>query len=804
MPRFWADLRHAVRSLRRSPAFTATAVLLLALGIGATVAMFTLADAAFLHPAPFASPRTLAALWEQSPRNAHNRVSPLNFLDWSERNRAFASIAAIAGGGRTLTGGARAEWIPGQAVTAGFFDVLGVRAIEGRTFQRDDAREGAAAVVLGERLWRARFDADPSIVGRTIPLDGVPYTVIGVVPRRFQILFNADLWTLFVPRRSPEQRRQHYLQVIGRLRPGVTIERARTDMAEVADRIAQESPDTNRDWHVTIEPLGDAIVGADLRATSGVLAAVVGLVLLMACASVAGLLLTRGLGRTREVAVRAAIGASRVDIVRYTLVESALVAAPGGAAGVALAWAIVRAAPSMVPQGTLPVSMVLAVDWRVAAFSAALTLATGILFGAAPAWQGARVPLAEAMQHGGRASTSGIGAVRSALVVAEVAISVLLLAVAGLLIRTLGALDATDAGYTAERVLTMRVSLALSRYPTTDKALVFYRGIQREIAALPGVRVAALGDSLPLDGWNIGQGFEIDGEPPSDPSHVKSAHYQIVSSDYFRALGIPIREGRMFDDRDVAASQPVCIVNEEFARRFLANRDPIGAHVSVSPMGMSGANPVSREIVGVVHQVRKWADETERAIEIYVPLEQNPWYSASIVVQTAEDPAAVSAAVARAIARVDKDQPVTAVRTMTQIASASTAAPRFRAQLVGAFAAIALSLAMVGVFGLLAFAVRQRAREFGIRMALGASAVDVMALVLGAGVRLTLAGAAIGIAGALALTRFVATLLFGVTPLDPLSLTAPIALVAVSALAACAVPVARAVSVAPATALRQD
>jgi putative ABC transport system permease protein len=408
------------------------------------------------------------------------------------------------------------------------------------------------------------------------------------------------------------------------------------------------------------------------------------------------------------------------------------------------------------------------------------------------------------MQHGGRAAPAGIGALRSALVVAEVAISVLLLAAAALLIRTLGALDAADAGYTAEHVLTMRVSLPLSRYPSTDRTLPFYRGVLREIAALPGVRVAARGDSLPLDGWNIGQGFEIDGEPPSDPSHLKSAHYEIVSSEYFRALGIPIREGRAFDDRDVAASQAVCIVNEEFARRYLANRDPIGAHVRVSPMGMSGADPVSREVVGVVRQVRKSADEVDRQVELYVPLEQNPWYSASIVIQTAEEPAALAAAVANAVARVDKDQPVTAVRTMTQIASASTATQRFRAQLVGAFAALALGLAMVGVFGVLAFSVRQRAREFGIRMALGARAFDVMAIVLEAGVRLTMAGAVIGLAGALVLTRFLATLLFGVTPLDPPSLAASIALIAVCALLACAVPAVRAVRVAPATALRQD
>jgi putative ABC transport system permease protein len=524
----------------------------------------------------------------------------------------------------------------------------------------------------------------------------------------------------------------------------------------------------------------------------------------MACANVASLLLARGLGRAREVAVRAAIGASCARILRYLLLESGLIAAAGGLVGIAIARTAIAAAPSLLPAGTLPVSTVLTFDWRVVGFSAALTLATAVLFGLAPAWQAARVPLAETVQHGGRASTARIGPARSALVVAEVAISVLLLAAAALFIRTLNALNAVDAGYTIDRVLTMRVSLPIVRYPSPERTLPFYRAVLREIAAIPGVRVAALGDSLPLNGWNIGQGFEVEGDAPSDPSRMKSAHYQIVTTDYFRALGIAILDGRAFDDHDIASSRPVCMVNEEFARRHLADRNPIGAHVRVSPMGMSGANAVSREVVGVVHQVREQPGERDRAVEIYVPLEQNPWYSASIVVQTAEEPAAIASAVEDAVAHVDKDQPVTSVRTITEIASAATASPRFRAQLVGAFAAAALGLAMIGVFGVLALSVRQRAREFGIRMALGARAVDVLAIVLGTGARLTGAGLAIGVGGAIALTRFLETLLFGVTPLDPPALAASALLLGVCALGACAVPALKAIRVSPASTLRQD
>jgi predicted permease len=800
----WQDLRYAVRTLRKAPGFTAVAVLVLALGIGANSAIFALADAALVRPLPFHDPARLTMLWERAPSYAHNRVSPLNFLDWSEQTHAFSAIAAVAGGGRVLTGeGRSAERIAGQSVTTAFFDVLGVMPIAGRTFVSADATLAPTVVVIGERFWRTHLGADPAIVGRVITLDATPFTVIGVMPARFQVLFPSDLWTPFLLRRTPEQRRQHYLQVIGRLKPGVSIEQARSDMAAVAGGIAQASPGTNRNWGVTIEPLRGAIIGSELRTTSAVLAGVVAFVLLMACANVASLLLARGLARTREIAVRAALGGSRGRILRQLLTESVLLALLGGAAGLAVAWAAVRSAPALIPAGTLPVSMVLAFDARVAVFAAGVTLVTGILFGLAPAWQAARVPLAEAMSAGGRGSTRGAGALRAALVVGEVATAVLLVSGAGLLIRTLAALNAEDPGFHADHVLTAEVSLPISRYPTPDSTLVFYQAIERELAAVPGIRSVGLGDSLPLDGWNIGQGFEIVGDPPVDKSSTPSAHYLIVGTGYFHTLGIDLVRGRPFDEHDNASGKQICVVNEEFVRRYLKGREPIGALVSVSAMS-TPPKSVVREVVGVSRQVKESAGEADRPLEIYVPMAQNPWYSASIAVQTAGDPSSFLPAVKAAVARVDKDEPVTSVRTMEEVAAESTSRPRFRAELIGVFAALALVLAAVGVFGVLAFSVRQRSREFGIRMALGARAGDVVGLVLGDAAKMTGAGVAIGLAAAAGLTRFLSTLLFGVQPLDATTFLATAGVLAASAFLACAIPAIRAAGVDPAVTLRQD
>ena len=801
----WSDLRYAIRSLGKAPGFSGLAVLVLAVGIGATSAIFNLIDGTVIRRLPYADPDRLLMLWERAPSFVHNRVSPLNFLDWSEQNHSFASMAAVAGGGRTLTSASgAAERIPGQSVTTAFFDVLGIAPIAGRTFRREDDVLQPTVVVISERFWRSHLDGDAAAVGHILRLDGQPFTVVGIVPASFQILFPADIWTPFPSRRTPEQRRQHYLQVIARLRPDTTIDQARNDMSLVAENIARLSPQTNRNWTVTIEPLRDGLVSGEVRSTSFVLGGVVAFVLLMACANVANLLLARGIGRAREMAVRAALGASGGQIARLLLSESLVLAILGGAAGLALSWIALRVAPSIIPRGLLPEGILLQFDSRVTLFAAALTCLTGVLFGVAPAWHAVRTPLGESLAAGGRASIGGAGRLRNVLAVAEVAGAVLLLAGAGLLVRTLVSMNAEDPGYRADSVLTMGVSLPISRYPDQSHALTFFRRAEAALAAIPGVTSVGIATVLPLSGREIGQPVEIAGDTPSVEAVRKSAHYQLTSPRYFETLGIEIVKGRAFTERDIATSSQVCIVNEEFVRRFLNGREPLGTIVKVPNMAPGQAPTIARQIVGVIRQVAIEAGEREKAVEIYVPMEQNVWYSAAIALKTSAPPATFTSAARAAIASIDKDQPVTQLRTMDEVAAQATRSPRFRAVLVSTFAAIALALAAVGIFGVLTFSVRERMREFGVRIALGATTGDILRLVLGAGVKLAGIGAAIGLVAAALLTRTLASLLFGITPLDPVTFfTAPAVLVA-TALAASVAPALRAVRADPAVTLRQE
>ncbi len=806
MTGFWLDATHAVRQVRRSAGFSTIAATVLALGIAANVASFSLLDAAILRPLPFPNPSALVMLWERAPRFAHNRVAPLNFLDWSERQHVFASIAAVAGGSRTLTGLAgTAERIPGQAVTAQFFDVLGIRPLLGRTFASQDAQPGTRVVVLSERLWRDRFGSNPGLIGTTILLDGDPTTVIGIVPANFQILFRASLWTPFIPRRSPEQRRQHYLQVIARLKPAVTLDQANAEMATIASQIADAWPETNKGWGVTMAPLREAVVGGELRTTSLVLAGVVAFVLLMACTNVANLLLARAMARAREIAVRSAIGGSRGRIVAQLLVESLVLASIGGVGGFGLAWWIVRAAPSLMPPDTLPQGVVMTFDVRVMLVTIVLVVTTAVLCGLLPGWQASNTSLTHVLSGSGRGTTGKAGALRTALVVAEIALSVVLVSGAGLLVRSLLALSRTDPGYRAERVLTASVQLPFNRYADPDRMRLFYENASRELSSIPGVVVSGFGGTLPYDGFDIGQGYELVGEPATDRANLPTAHYQIVSGTYFRALGIDMVRGRTFDDHDTTTSTQVCIVNEAFVRKHLNGRDPIGTRVSVSSMDLRGGpTPVVRDIVGVSRQVTTEAGEKEPAIQIYVPITQNPWFSASIVLQTSGNPVGVIPGLKSAIARVDSNLPVTRLRTMDEVAAEATSQPRFRAQVVGVFATIALALAAVGIFGVLAYAVNQRAREFGIRVALGARSHDVLRLVLSSAFRMTAAGALIGLAVAAAMTRLLSGLLYGVTPMDPQTFAVTVVVIAAAAMTACAAPAWRAARVDPVVALRQE
>jgi len=768
-------------------------------------AMFSVVDAVLLRPLPFNEPSKLVMLWENAPGNARNRVSPLNFLDWHDSNRVFSSLAAVLGGDRTLQTKNGPEHLTGQSVTSEFFHLLEVRPVVGREFNAEDDRARTDVVMIGERLWRTRFGSDPKVVGSTLALNEKPTLVIGVVPERFEILWKSELWTLFTAKRSPEQRRMHYLQVLGKLKPGVSIEQAQAGMTLVADDLGRISPDTNKGWGVTVEPLRAALVDHELRVTTLVLAAVVAFVLLMACANVANLMLARSAIRTREMAVRAVVGASIPRLVRQLLTESVLLSAIGGLGGLMLAWAIILLAPAIMPPGTLPVGVRLTLDARVTTFAVVVTLLTGLLFGLAPAWQVSRGLLARALQSGGRSVTPGNTTLLGAIASVQIAVGVMIVAGAVLLVRTLERLSEVDPGFHADRVLTMHMSLPLSRYPTPDKTLIFYQNVQRELTTLPGLRAAAFGGSLPLEGWNIGQGFEIVGEPPRAESESPAAHYQVVGPRYFETLGIPLQSGRVFDEQDTAAGPQVAIVNDEFVHQYLHGRRAVGTHLRVQALDPAGPKPVEREIVGVIEQVKvEGFGEKQNDAEIYVPIMQNPWYRASLAVRTSGDPTAMLRPVKAVIAKYDNQLSVTNVRTMDQIAYESIAEPRFRARLLGAFATLALSLSAIGVFGVLTFSVSQRTREFGVRMALGAQIRDVLGLVLGRSAKIALVGIAIGTVGAAVLAGSLSALLFGVRPLDPATFVcAPVLLVLVVFTASC-IPAMRAARTDPAVVLRQE
>ena len=805
---FRDDVTFAIRQLKRSPAFTTVAVLTLALGIGANSAIFALADAALLRPLPYPDPHRLVALWEAEEGRSRDGVNPLEFVDWTERNRTFDSMAAYLAAGRTMTGpDGIAELIPSQAVTPRFFDVFRVRPILGRTFQQADWVP-RGVVVLAEGFWRSRFGADPALIGKAIRLEGQPTTVIGVVPDDFRFDrglggANPQLWTVLdVPQeRGPGERYAHYFNVVGRLRPDTTLDAARADLASVAAAIARESPATNKGHGVTIEPLRERLVGGELRLTSLLLLAVVGFVLLMCCANVANLVLARASARTRELAVRSALGAGRGRVVRQLLTESLVLAGLGALLGAGIGVAILEAAPAAVPPGLLPTTVPLSFDARVAAFCAATALAVAVGFGLLPARQATGQSLVQAVGAGAQPSASRNSRVRSLIATTEVAVAVLLLCGAGLLLRTLLTLGNVDPGHQARNVVTLIAGPGMTNDQNAMRR--YYDAVEREVRSIPGVRTTAWGGALPFGGMWYGMSFQIEGDEPRTPAERENAGYQMVSATYFRTLGIPILAGRDFTSGDTAGSVEVCIVNEAFVRRYLSGRDPMRTRVSVNAMAQS--QPVLREIVGVVRQVKERPGEIEDRPHIYVPIAQSPWWSASLVVQTDQAPAtALAPDIRAAVARINPDGAVAAVRTLDDIEREATATPRFRAALVGTFAGLALILAMVGVFGVLAYSVQQRWREFGVRIALGASRGVVLRLVAAGAVRLVGVGAAIGLAAAAALGQLISSFLFGVEPLDLVTYASVAIVIATTAVVATAAPALRATRVDPAVTFRAE
>ena len=803
------DLKFAFRQLKSSPAFTLVATLTLALGIGANSAIFALVDATLLRPLPYRAPDRLVTIWERSPKTARGSVSPLNMLDWNTRSRTFEKIAGFTPSvGQMVMAGAdgNAETVSRQWVTAGIFDVLGVPAIAGRTFSADDESKHPNVVVMSEPFWRTRYNADPSVIGREIRLDGSLWTVIGVLPKDFQLLGQTSLWAMRPLVNLPPRARGFYgLQVVGRMKPGVSIEAAETDLAGVAESLAREFPQTNKGRGVTLEGMHDSMIGSDLRLTSMLFLGVVGFVLLICCANVANLLLARATVRTRELAVRSAIGAGRRRIIRQLLTESVVLSLLGGAIGIGVGAAILSVAPSLIPRGLLPATVTLAFDMRVIGFCAVAALVVGVVFGVMPALKATDFSLAQVISSDSRTTTGG-GTLRGFLVIGEVATAVLLLFGAGLLLRTLVAVDAFDRGFRAESVLSMLVDPLGSKYPTPQSLQQFFDEVENEIAAVPGVAGVAWASELPLDfsdsgGWS----FEIVGDPPVDESQRPSASLQIISATYFSTLDLPLLAGRVFDRGDTRAGVPVCIVNEAFARSFGNGRSPIGQRVALRPTSSPEAKPFVREIVGVARQVKGRPDEAKDFVQLYVPMSQLISDDMFVVVRPKSGRAeALAPAVRAAVSRVDKEQlvGVTSVMTLEDIAWAATGRHRFRAVMVVAFAALALILAMVGVFGMLAYLVQQRVRDIGVRRALGATTNDVLRLVIVNAARVIATGAAIGLGLSALSSRLIETMLFGVRPLDLATFAFVTIVLAITAALSIAGPAWRAARIDPAVALR--
>lgn len=797
------DVRYGARILFKNPSFTIIAVLALALGIGANTAIFTVVNAVLLRPLPYKNPERLMTVWEDASRIGfpHNTPSPANFIDWRDQNQLFEAMAALHRQTFNLTGNGEPERIDGRRVSTNLFALLGIDPQLGRVFLPEEDQPGSNRVVmLSNRLWHRRFGADPSIVGKTLSLNGEAYTVVGVMPQRFEFPTREDeLWVpIAFDSVEAGRRGSHYLEVIGRTKPGVTLEQAQAEMNNIGARLEQQYPNTNSNIGVTVIPLHEDLVG-DIKPALLMLLGAVGFVLLVACANVANLLLARAAVRQKEIAVRMALGASRWRLVRQFLTESVLLGALGGIFGLGLSFVALIVLKSFIPESISQASAI-AIDGRVLGFTFLISILTGVIFGLAPAAQ--RSEFNDVLKDGGREGVAGSrgNRMRGLLVIGEVAVSLLLLIGAGLLINSFMRLRNLDPGFQSDHVLTLGIVLPQSKYPDRSKRAAFYSEVLRRVESLPGVKSAGVVNWIPLVFQGDSIGISIEGQPDPNLSQRPNAATRVINPNYFASMGMRFLKGRNLDDRDKSTTVPVAVISESMAKRFWPNQDPIGKR-------FTPGDPTQPDqwiqVIGVVNDIRQFELTAEPKPQMYLTYEQVGFFAPRyLVVKTDVEPSSLAGAVRNAVWEVDKDQPVSNIATMEEVLSDSIARQRFSMLLLAIFAGVALVLAAVGIYGVMSYSVAQRTHEIGIRMALGAQTSAVLKLAVGYGLKLVLVGVVVGLIAAFLLTRVMSTLLFGVTPTDPMTFAVISAILIFVALIASYIPARRATKVDPVIALR--
>jgi putative ABC transport system permease protein len=801
------DVRFGLRMLTKNPGFTVVAVIALALGIGVNSAIFSVVNTVLLRPLPYKDPERLVMVFEDDSRHGYPRdtPAPANYVDWRDQNKVFESMAAMADLSFNLTGLGEPERLDGKRVSASLFPILGVEPQFGRWFAPEEDQPGENhVVILSHALWQRRFGSDAGIVGKTITMNGYSFSVVGVMPASFRFPTADDQFWIPIAFTQAEAARRgaHFLQVVARIKPGVTLEQARAEMSTIAARLQQQYPEQNIDLGAAVVPLHEQLVG-NIKPALLVLLGAVGFVLLVACANVANLLLARAAVRQKEIATRTALGASRLRLIRQFLTESVLLATIGGGIGLLLSVWGVRLLKAFIPPN-ISQAKEITVDVKVLLFTLAVSLLTGLVFGLAPAAQATKFNLNETLKEGGRDSAAGSrgNRIRGVLVVSEVALSLVLLIGAGLLINSFLRLRNVDPGFRAGNLLTMSIALPAQKYPDQARRAAFYTEMLRRVEALPGVRSAAVTSQIPLIKQGDTGNITIEGRPEPPPGQELMVAIRIVSPHYFPTMGMQLQRGRAFGDQDRADAPAAVVISESMARRYWPGEDPTGKRICP---GKPESPDDWATIVGVVNDVRQFGLDAESKPQIYLTYQQSGYFSPRhLVVGTNVEPHSLAASVRGAVWGIDRDQPVSNIRTMEEVLAESIARQRFSTLLLGIFGVVALVLAAVGIYGVMSYSVSQRTHEIGIRMALGAQKWDVLKLAVGQALKLVMIGVAVGLAASVVLTRVMKSLLFGVSSTDPVTFVViSLVLVGAGALASY-IPARRATKVDPMIALRYE